>query len=301
MKRIAVAIIVVLSATALPAQFQIAPGGTPRPLGKDTICFRYDFRAGDTLTYEMQAFDSVAFDKGASEAFRKQRVERIRIICDSVGSTGLMYLSRQLLAAREENYQLTAPYDTTRRATHPWTSRIHRVAIDSLGHRKRVSMHDEQRGGVAPGGLFHPQLFPIIDTSCGRQNQTWLAVDTVLLVENASPSPALVQQNYWRVVDVLDTLGRGVKRIQFTQSGTGAYEVSSSDVSSRVTSVLASYGVCTFDQQLNVLLHQYVTSEIKFTMQSAGQERTGKHFVSAQYSLRSIRSRDARRRWSAPK
>lgn len=301
MERLAVAIMLALSATALQAQFQIAPGGTPRPLGKDTICFRYDFRTGDTLTYDVQAYDSVAFDKGASEPFRKQRVERIRVICDSVSSTGLVHLSRQLVAAREESYRLQAPYDTTRRATHPWTSRIHRVAVDSLGHREHVSMHDEMRGGVSPGGVFHPQLFPIIDTSCGRQNQTWLAIDTVLLVENASPSPVLVQQNYWRVLDVLDTLGRGVKRIQYTQSGTGAYEVTGADVNSRVTSVLASYGVCTFDRKLNVLLHHYVTSEIKFTMQSAGKELTGKHYVTAQYTLRSIKSRDPRRRWNAPK
>ena len=298
--RYVVAAMLFLAGTGLVhAQFRIAPGGTPRPLGKDTICFRYDFRAGDTLVYDMQAFDSIAVDKAISESFRKQRVERIRVICDSVSSTGLMYLSRQLLAAREENYRLASPYDTTRRASHPWTSRVHRIAIDSLGHRRTVSMHDERNGGVSPGGLFHPQLFPILDTSCGRQNQTWLAVDTVILVENASPSPVLVQQNYWRVVDVLDTLGRAVKRIQFTQSGTGAYEVSGTDVGGRVTSILASFGVCTFDQALNMLLHHYVTSEIKFTMLTGGREVTGKHFVTAQYTLRSLRSRDPRRRWDA--
>ena len=301
MRRLPVVVVMILCATALSAQFQIAPGGTPRPLGKDTICFRYDLRAGDTLTYDMQAFDSVAIEKSVGESFRKQRVERIRVICDSVSASGLIYISRQTLAVREENYRLLPPYDTTRRASHPWTARVHRMAIDTLGHRVWVSMQDERRGGVSPGGLFHPQLFPIIDTSCGRQNQTWLSIDTVLLIENASPSPAFVQQNYWRVVDVLDTLGRAVKRIQYTQSGTGAYEVTGSDVNQRVNSVIASYGVCTFDQQLNVLLHHYITSEVKFTMLTAGQEVAGKHYISAQYTLRSIRSRDPRRRWSAPK
>lgn len=295
-----VALMLLLACTGvMHAQFRIAPGGTPRPLGNDTICFRYDFRAGDTLVYDMQAFDSIAVDKARGESFRKQRVERIRVICDSVTPSGTMLLSRQLLAMREENYRLASPYDTTRRASHPWTSRAHRIAIDSLGHRQSVSLHDERRGGVSPGGLFHPQLFPILDTSCGRQNQTWLAVDTVILVENASPSPVLVQQNYWRVVDVLDTLGRAVKRIQFTQSGTGSYEVAGTDVGSRVTSVIASFGVCTFDQALNLLLHHYVTSEIKFTMLTGGQEATGKHFVTAQYTLRSLRSPDPRRRWEA--
>lgn len=296
-----VVLLLIVCATATQAQFQIAPGGTPRPLGKDTICFRYDLRAGDTLIYDMQAFDSIAVDKAIGESFRKQRVERVRVVCDSVSRTGVMFLTRQLLATREENYRLAPPYDTTRRANHPWTSRTHRVAIDTLGHRVSVSMHDERRGGVSPGGLFHPQLFPILDTSCGRQNQTWLAIDTVVLVENASPSPVLVQQNYWRVVDVLDTLGRGVKRIQYTQSGTGAFEVAGSDVDGRVTSILASFGVCTFDRVLNVLLHQYVTSEIKFTMTTAGREAQGKHYVTAQYSLRSLRSRDAKRRWDAPR
>ncbi len=297
--RLAALIAVLLSGAMAHAQFRVAPGGTPRPLGKDTICFRYDFQAGDTLIYDMQAYDSVAIDKTAGESFRKQRVERIRIICDSVSSAGLMYLSRQLLAAREESYRLTPPFDTTRRPSHPWTSRVHHLGIDSLGHRRYVSMHDESRGGVSPGGLFHPQLFPIIDTSCGRQNQTWLSIDTVLLVEHASPSPALVQQNYWRVVGTLDTLGRSVKRIQFTQSGTGAYEVASKGLDGRVSSILASFGVCTFDQVFNVMLHQYVTSEIKFTMVVSGREVPGKHYVTVQYSLRSLQGRDPKRRWKA--
>jgi hypothetical protein len=300
MRIVALTLMLFCVATA-HAQFRIAPGGTPRPLGKDTICFRYDFRAGDTLVYDMQGFDSIAVDKSIGESFRKQRVERIRLVCDSVSRDGVMYLTRQLLAMREENYRLSPPYDTTRRAAHPWTSRIHRFAIDTLGHRRWVSMHDERLGGVSPGGIFHPQLVPIIDSSCGRQNQTWLSIDTVMLVENASPSPVLVQQNYWRVVNQFDTLGRSVKRLQYTQSGIGAYEVAGSDVDSRVTSVLASFGVCTFDRTLNVILHQYVTSEIKFTAITAGREATGKHYVTLQYSLRSLRARDPQRRWEARK
>lgn len=297
--RLALLVAVFLTGATAHAQFRIAPGGTPRPLGKDTTCFRYVFQAGDTLTYDMQAFDSVAIDKSVGESFRKQRAERIRVICDSVSSDGIMYLSRQIMTAREENYRLAFPFDTTRRTGHPWTSRVHHVGIDSMGHRRYVSMHDESRGGVSPGGLFHPQLFPIIDTSCGRQNQTWLSIDSVLLVENASPSPVLVQQNYWRVVGAIDTLGRKVKRIQFTQSGTGAYEVASKVLDGRVTSVLASFGVCTFDQMFNVMLHQYVTSEIKFTMVVSGKEIPGKHYVTAQYSLRSLQGRDRSRRWKA--
>lgn len=66
--RYVVAVMLFLAGTGLVhAQFRIAPGGTPRPLGKDTICFRYDFRAGDTLVYDTQAFDSIAVDKAISE------------------------------------------------------------------------------------------------------------------------------------------------------------------------------------------------------------------------------------------
>ena len=64
-----VVLLLIVCATATQAQFQIAPGGTPRPLGKDTICFRYDLRAGDTLIYDMQALTVLLSTKPLANRF----------------------------------------------------------------------------------------------------------------------------------------------------------------------------------------------------------------------------------------
>jgi hypothetical protein len=290
-------VMLLCAAPAIQAQFNVMPGGTPRPLGKDTICFRYDLRAGDTLVYRIEAHDSVNVENG--QRFYKERTETVRIVCDSVTRNGIMFLSTTLLTAKEINVMGA---DTSVRTTHPWVGRRHVVAIDAVGHRIMAQSDNDSVAGTAPGGTMQPLLLPVLDTSCGVQNQAWLAQDTLILVENAVPNPVLSQQVYWRVLDKGDTLGRTVNRIQYTQTAVGSVVLLTKDLSIDASTVLAGYGRLTFDRKLNVILHQFATVENKFTMQLPNDIRVrGKHLISENVTLVSLSARDRRRSWRLPK
>ncbi|MCX6140347.1 MAG: hypothetical protein NTX15_05880 [Candidatus Kapabacteria bacterium] len=280
------------SVTAM-AQFNIAPGGKSHPLGKDTLCFRYDFRAGDTLRYGIEAHDSVNIERGQS--FSKTRKEVLQIACDSVSISGLMHLTFSLVSAAEIH---VSGKDTTRRTSSPWKNRKQHVTIDALGHRRAFSNDNDTVAGVSPGGTFPPMWLPIIDTSCGRQNQSWLSSDTVVLVENAVPNPVVIQQNFWRVLDRLDTLGRKTSVLQYTQTGVGAVTMNSRDVKIDVKAILAGYGRLAFDRRWNVIIHQFATVENRFTMTLPGGSLVnGKHWIRENITLLKLISTDPKRSW----
>lgn len=280
----------------LTAQFQVRPGGKPRPLGKDTLCFAYDFRRGDTVRYYVQAEDSVIIENG--QKFAKVRTEMIRVVCDSITSNGRMFLTYTLTKASELNI---SGKDTTVRNSHPWVGRSQFLSIDKLGHRSGERADNENLAGASPGGTFQPMLLPIIDTACGPQNKTWLSVDTVILAENAIPSPVLVQQNFWRVLDKLDTLGRRAAQLQYTQTGTGLVSIRSRDLTIETTAIIAGYGRLTFDRSLNLLLHQFATTENKFTMNVPGGITVkGVHMTTENITLAELTSPTKGRRWKAP-
>lgn len=275
------------------AQFNIAPGGKSRPLGPDTICFRYDFRAGDTLRYGVDAHDSVYIERG--QAFAKTRQEVLLVSCDSVSNNGHMHLTISLVSAAEIH---VSGKDTTRRSTSPWKNRVQHVTIDPLGHRLAFSNDNDTIAGVSPGGTFQPMWLPVIDSSCGRQNQSWLSSDTVVLVENAVPNPVLVQQNFWRVLDDLDTLGRKTSLLQYTQTGVGTVNMRARDVNIDVQSIIAGYGRLAFDQQWNVIIHQFATIENRFTMTLPGGALVnGKHWIRQNVTLLNLKSANPTRVW----
>ncbi len=267
------------------AQFNVVPGGNPKPLGKDTLCFRYDLRSGDTLMYAIEAMDSVKIENGQS--FFKLRSERVRVVCDSGNANGIMHLSITLISSSERNISGS---DTTTRTTHPWIGRTQRIGIDALGHRAYAISDNSTKACIAPGGSMQPLLFPIIDTSCGRQNQSWLSEDTIVIVENAVPNPVVAQQIFWRVLDKADTLGRAAKRIQYTGTGLGSVVVRTRDIDIAATTIVASYGLLTFDAALNLVLHQFASVENKFTMKlPSGDLVRGRHLLSEYITLDYLR------------
>lgn len=282
--------------TLMTAQFQVRPGGKLRPLGQDTLCFGYDLRRGDTLQYYVQAQDSVIIENG--QKFAKVRTEMIRVVCDSTTSNGRMFLTYTLTSASELNI---LGKDTTVRTTHPWIGRRQFMSIDRLGHRADEGADNDTLAGASPGGTFQPMLLPIIDTACGPQNKTWLTIDTVILVENAIPYPVLVQQNFWRVLDKVDTLGRRAAQLQYTQTGTGFVSLRSRDLTIETTSIIAGYGRLTFDKSLNLLLHQFATTENKFTMNvPGGITAKGVRMTTENIILAELNSPTKGRRWKAP-
>lgn len=236
------------------------------PLGKDTLCFVYHFAANDTIDYSIEAADSIVFL--GDPILLRLRSERIRFVCDSVTADGVYHLRTWMTAYRERT---SSGADTSSRTTHPWLNHVVHLGIDSLGHRMYGYSSDASQAVLAPGGAFQPILLPPLDTSCGRQNQSWLYEDTLALVENGVPYPVIHAGYLWRVMDKADTLGRAFRQIQYTQSGVGKMEMNSTQTSFSMLCQTAGYGKVTFDPVLGLPYAVFATTENKLTIQFPGE------------------------------
>lgn len=293
--RLLCVICVLLSAYASStAQMRIMPGGKKIVLGKDTICYRYQFVAGDTLLYSIESKDSIDIERRGVLA--KARSEKLQIICDSAVE-GRYYL--RLTTLRASEYQASET-DTVFRPGHPWVGRQVSLVIDSLGRRYAQS-NSTAVAAMCPGGAFQPLRLPILDSSCGRQNQSWLSEDTVAYTENAVPFPQMHQQVLWRVGDYLDTLGRSTKWIMYSLTGFGTMDMTASQITMQSTSAIAESGRLVFDRSLNVPLVATIQQDNRFTVVSAassGTKTTGKHLMVVTMELERLTSSLPSRRWT---
>lgn len=268
-----------LTAAILPAtgiaQITLPPRHVQPPLGKDTLCFRYQFSKGDTLLYHIEAADSIAIV--GDPVLLRLRIETLRVVCDSVPAPGIYHLTLQTIQAREKTI---AGSDSSVRTTHPWVHRISHLVIDSLGHRLAAWNSQPDIALLSPGGAFQPLYFPPIDTSCGRQNQGWLFADTIALAEFGTPYPVASMMWLWRVQDKVDTLGKTFNQIQYTQSGIGSITLKAAETSLTTLCVMAGYGKLTFDTRTNALFHQFTTLENKLEISfDDGTSKEGKHHL----------------------
>ncbi len=280
------------SLIGLKGQMQIRPGGKPIILGKDTICYRYRFAAADTLLYRIESRDSIIVP--GFDPMEKWRIEGLRIVCDSV-SGDIYHLTLRIEAFRERQWRGT---DSSERTSHPWMRRVMRLSIDSLGRRLSARIDDASRAMASPGGLYQALRLPIIDTSCGRQQQSWISNDTIVVPENGIPAPEIRQHALWRVGDLLDTLGRKASWIQYTLTGFGGVDVP--DTTLNVTSVgsIAEYGRLVMDRGLEIPLSSSVIQQVRFRLQSGQSRNTeGRHHVTSTMSLLELRSPEPARRW----
>ena len=289
---LAVLMLLAITAIELAAQMQVRPGGRRIVLGKDTICYRYRFAPSDTLLYRIESRDSISIP--GFETIEKWRREGLRIVCDSVRND-IYHLSMRLEAFSERQ---RSGKDSSERSRHPWMQRIVRMSIDSLGRRLSVSISDSTRAMASPGGLFQALRLPIIDTSCGRQQQSWISTDTIMVPENGIPAPEIRQQAFWRVGDNLDTLGRMASWIQYTLTAFGGVDVPDTALNVTTVGSIAEYGRLVLDRGLGVPLSNSIIQQVRFKIQS-GQSRSteGRHHVTSTMSLVELRSPDPSRRW----
>ena len=297
MRRSTILVILVslITSTSILAQMQIRPGGKPIILGADTICFRYRFSPADTLYYRIESRDSIAIP--GFDPVEKQRTEGLRIVCDSVRND-VAFLSMQLEAYSER--QLSGK-DSSTRTQHPWMRRMMRLAIDSLGRRISSSVDGDQRAIASPGGMFQALRLPIIDSSCRRQNQSWMSADTIIVTENGIPAPEIRQHALWRMGDMLDTLGRAAAWLQYTLTGFAGVDVPDSKLNVTTVGSIAEYGRVVFDTGLGVPLSSGIWQEVRFKIQSGQTRNTaGRHLVVSTMSLIDVRSPKQERRWRNP-
>lgn len=291
---LATVFLVVCCSSMLVAQMRIMPGGKKIVLGKDTLCFRYHFVVGDTLVYSLESRDSIDIERRGILA--KSRSEKLQIVCDSAHAG---HYRLRLTTLRASEYQATET-DTVFRPGHPWIGREVTMVIDSLGHRLEQNT-SSTLAAICPGGAFQPLRLPVLDSSCGRQNQSWLSEDTVYYSENAVPFPVMNQQVLWRVGDYLDTLGRAVKSIVYSLTGFGSMDMSASQLAMQSNAKVAESGKLFFDRVLDVPLIATIQHDNRFTVESPSGARpkaTGKHLMVVTMELDRIASKDPSRRWS---
>ncbi|MBU3679407.1 MAG: hypothetical protein FGM32_07345 [Candidatus Kapabacteria bacterium] len=292
MRPLQVLALIIFTASSAIGQMQIRPGGKPIILGKDTLCYRYHFAPSDTLLYRIESRDSIVVP--GYDAIEKERTEGLRIVCDSV-TGGIYHLSLRLEAYKERQ---RSGSDTSSRNRHPWMQKTVYLAIDSLGRRRNASISDASRALACPGGMYQHLRLPIIDSSCRRQNQSWLSIDTISVPENGVPAPEIRQRVLWRVGDHLDTLGRPAAWIQYTLTGFGGMEVPDSSLNVATVGSIAEYGRLVMDRGLQLPLSSQIWQEVRFKMQSGASRNTsGRHLVVSTMSLMEIRSLDPSRRW----
>jgi hypothetical protein len=286
---------IVWASTSILAQMQIRPGGKPIILGADTICFRYRFSPADTLYYRIESRDSIAIP--GFDPVEKQRTEGLRIVCDSVRDD-IAFLSMQIEAYSER--QLSGN-DSSARTRHPWMLRTMRLAIDSLGRRVTSSVDGDQRAIASPGGMFQALRLPIIDSTCRRQNQSWISADTIMVAENGIPAPEVRQQALWRMGDMLDTLGRAAAWMQYTLTGFAGVDIPDAKLNVTTVGAIAEYGRIVVDTELGVPLSSGIWQEVRFKIQSGQTRNTaGRHLVVSTMSLIDVRSPRSERRWRNP-
>ena len=287
-----VLILLVSVLNGLKGQMQIRPGGKPIIRGKDTICYRYRFAAADTLLYRIESRDSITVP--GFDPIEKWRIEGLRIVCDSV-SGQVYHLTLRIEAFRERQ---RSGSDSSERTSHPWMRRVMRLSIDSLGRRLSARIDDASLAMAGPGGLFQALRLPIIDTSCGRQQQSWISTDTIMVPENGIPAPEIRQQALWRVGDLLDTLGRKASWIQYTLTAFGGVDVPDTSLNVTTSGSIAEYGRLVMDRGLGIPLSSSVVQQVRFKLQSGQSRNTeGRHHVTSTMSLLELRSPDPARRW----
>jgi hypothetical protein len=251
----------------------------------DTLCFKYDLRAGDTLTYHVASHDSIIID--FEEPLLRTRYERIVYRVDSV-KNGMYFMTYYLdkFIGKESQGDLK----NVNRESSPWENVKIFMQVDSLGNRFKQRIINPESFGITPGGAFQPYLFFPIKESCKKINESWLVKSTDTLAENAFPYPIMDGTSMMRVVGNLDTLGHYSKRFRYVKSAQAFYYLMEPGDTTEVFARINSGGRLTFSHKLNIPVHYFATIEQRLTFTySNGREIPGWHFTSTNFTLESFR------------
>lgn len=261
--------------------------GFPEPIRKDTVCFRYQFLPGDQLVYRVVSYDTIQVKE--QEPLLKERVEMLRLVCDSIGRNGHFYL-RQTLTDYISRESLGDTKKVTRTES-PWVGRTAFLEIDPLGRRYFSDMsQSEQASALAPGGAFQPALIAGIYESCHLVHKTWMADQiTDLLPENGSPAPVRRHSLLYTAAAPVDTLGFVCDQFQYALTGQGNIEVTDRKPALRVSSIIAEHGDMQMSREYGVPVHFYATSQLKMEIvTSNGALVKSTQYIKSHYTLEEL-------------
>ena len=245
------------------------------------ICFKYKFKVGDTLIYNLVSYDSIAINY--EKPILKTRLERIEITCDSI-KKGIFYLSQRLINFKSK--ESTADTTGVERNDTPWMERKSWLAIDSLGKRYALGYEDSTHASISPGGAFQPYILIGLGEGCQAVDKTWNYSSLDELVENAFPVPLERQSSLFRVVEPIDTLGYSCNRLSFIKTAQGSYQVKSGDDKYLITNIVNGYGTMDFSIEKNIPIHFLVTAEQKLQITIGDDEPIpGWHYIFSYFTL----------------
>lgn len=249
----------------------------------DTLNLNLKFYPKDTLYYRVVTWDSIIID--SDEPLLKQRVELIRLTCDSLTNSGLMYLSQELIEFRAE--ESSGNGEKSIRNSCGWLGRKSTIIIDSMGKRHSQYYSDDSKISIAPGGVFMPHLIFEIKGGNKVMNESWLVNSSDTLVENSYPPSILSYTSLMRISQRIDTLGYLNSEIMYIRTGSGSFHFELNDENKITNSVVInSSGLLRISELEHIPVHLFVTMEQKLTIyQKDNSTIPGKHFIQTDYYL----------------
>ncbi len=259
--------------------------GIPLQVSGEIPCLSYRFTPGDSLIYRLVSYDSVYFKE--KEPLMKERMERIEIVCDSVGSNGHFYL-RQTLKDYIAKESLGEMKDIVRTET-PWIGRVAYIVIDSMGNRFIDSLEAPARSALSPGGAFQPPLIVGLYDSCTTRSatRTWMA-DRIreLVPESGFPAPIRVQTSLYELLPSTDTLGFPCLRFQYTLTGQSSFVTMDIKPPMRIAAVLAGGGNMLLSEEYRIPVFLHTGAQIKMDINTADHKLVkGTQYTQSFYTL----------------
>ncbi len=263
----------------------IADSGSSLPVPIAAECISYRFAPGDSIIYRLVSYDSVYFKE--AEPLMRERMERIEIVCDSVGSNGHFYLRQTLqdYIAKESMGDIKGVV----RTESPWIGRTALIVIDSMGNRFIDSLEPPAPSALSPGGAFQPHLLIGLYDTCAivGDQKSWIA-DRVreLIPESGFPSPVRVQTSLYERLPSADTLGFPCLRFQYTLTGQSSITAMDRKPPMRIASILSGGGNMLMSAEYRIPVHMHTGAQIKMDINTADKKLVkGTQYTQSFYTL----------------
>jgi len=252
---------------------------------KDTVCYELKFSPGDTLVYQVVSYDSIIVDYGAP--LLKSRTEKIKVVCDSVGSDGSFFISYTLIEHKSKEAERIFDDNSVERNDHPWVDKTVFLQLDSLGNRLSEIPYQSPDVLQSPGNAFQPYLFFAFKEQCKSVGESWLVDETDELVENANPPSILSYSALFRARKDNDTLGYHCRAFEYVKTGQGANEAPFNGKLVKVSNVINSFGIVYISKEILKPVHYFVTIEqkLKFHLEN-NEDMPIQHFVTSNFTLK---------------
>ncbi len=190
------------------------------------VSLRYRFTPGQTIAYNVIAYDSIVIYDSVWRRLAVERAETVTFRCDSVRPDGayVMTLVTTSYSATERRDSLKP----VERHTHPWVGRTITFLMTPSGRRLGL-LGGASTPGTSPGGPLAPLLLPNLGADSAAMESADQFDDDNWLVDNVFPPIRWRGSAYRSVKRAVDTLGQKTVHVEIAEVGNSAYRQAGSD------------------------------------------------------------------------